>query len=561
MQNVKLCKRDPLVYDNEVISPEMRVLTIVDWLVGRQGVALERLKKYGLPSVALYDWIMECTKVAHEYLSNPANRDCNKPCEDWNIIAVIPTRGGSKGLPRKSLQTLEEKTLLHRAIKACKGIEHVKRIIVNTDCPEISKNALACGAEVPFLRPKELAGDHSSLDEAMMFFRYWLNLVEGQCYDFLATVSAVTPLLDPQELNIAMQRLSRKNTNSLQATVALPSCSLDYLHMDADGLLEPFCDMQQTEFASYGKQFGAFSLQCFRPYYQIQPWFRPHVFEVTPLPSRPLAHVLPAHQGIEIDYIWDLEACRSFLHKKRSVRFCRKEDLQMEPIDFVFDPVQHFPLCLVFLPHRDQCLEMDGTPVFSRVVAAARNAGIGSVALWGDAKEWGYEGKFGGCPHYGVDMESFPEDVRHAGGIASPEVAVALREQLSLRFEVPLLMLDGRAGMLQEASIRVAMAKAEACPGETVVSVSPPLVHPFYLKHILEDGTIDPVFDGDASRRQNLPLTYSRDGVLCFSPSETACGLRGVSIPQAEGWVLRDIFDGVRALVLAQHTDKQDSLQ
>jgi CMP-N-acetylneuraminic acid synthetase len=558
MKTAKLFECDPLSYDNEKMSPEERVLTVVDWLVDRKEQALSRLKNRGLPAVALWDWFMDCTKVAQDYYSNPLNRDCNKQSADWNIIAIIPARGGSKGVPGKSLRDLKGKTALQHAIETCRGIRHLKRIIVNTDSPEIAKHAEKFGAEVPYLRPKQLAGDDSSLEEAIMFSRYWLNLVEKQCYDVLVVVSAVTPLLDTQEINRALKRLIRRNVPSLQATVELPSCSLDYLYIDADGLLGPFCEEPPVKFKSYSAQCGAFSLHCFRPYYQIQPWFRPYVYELSPPPPAPLAHMLPVHQGLEIDELWDLDACRMLLHEDDSVCLCRQQDLQVTPGHF---PLRNkFPqetLCMIYLPSRNQCLEIGGLPSFLRVVNAARKANVGPVLLWGDDKEWECNGDLHGCVFLSIPSDQIPEDVRYAGGIARMDVAEMLREQPLLRRDFPLLILDGRAGMLQEASISAVMAKAKACPFDTIVSVSPSLVHPFYLKHVLEDGTLAPAIGGNASMRQNLPEVHSRDGVLCLSPSEKSSGQRGVYIPLFEGWVLRDVYDGARAFALARHSNKK----
>ena len=560
MQNKETYENDPLAYDRDLIPPETQVLSVVQFLAGKPQEATDNLKKINVPSVALWDLIMKCTEVAQNYYSNPANRDCNKPREDWNIIAVIPARGGSKGVPLKALRVLNGKTSLQIAIDACRRIKHVKRIIVNTDSPEIAEHARAYGAEVPYLRPKELAEDTSSLEEAVMFSRYWLNLIEEQCYDVFVVVSAVTPLLDPDEINEAMDRLARHKRPSCQVAAALASCSIEYLGIDDDGLLSSFCDMQPHRSASYASQFGAFSLHSLRPYYQIQPHFRPHISEVSPPPPHPLTHLLPANQGLEIDEMWDLDACRILLGDEGPVRRCRDEELRVTRSQAAGNEVSfRSPLCLVSLPPREQCLEVDGVAAIARVVGVAKKSGQENVILWGDADEWGGDGELFGCPFRALPSGVMPDDVRHLGGMARQETAAMLREQLSIPRDVPLLMLDGRAGLLREDSVRAVMAKAGACPGEAVVSVSPPLVHPFYLKNLKEDGSLVPAIEGDASMRQNLPKAYSRDGVLCFSPSGHTQGRRGVVITKAEGWVLRDIFDGVRALTLAQHTLESDA--
>lgn len=77
-----------------------------------------------------------------------------------NIIAIIPARGGSKGIKRKNLVTINNKPLIAYSIEQALGSKSINRVIVSTDDEEIKQVALAYKAEVPFLRPKELAEDH-----------------------------------------------------------------------------------------------------------------------------------------------------------------------------------------------------------------------------------------------------------------------------------------------------------------------------------------------------------------------------------------------------------------
>lgn len=75
------------------------------------------------------------------------------------IVAIIPARGGSKGLPGKNLRPLGGLPLLGHAIRCAQRCARVARIVVSTDDPEIAARAVALGAEVPFRRPPELATD------------------------------------------------------------------------------------------------------------------------------------------------------------------------------------------------------------------------------------------------------------------------------------------------------------------------------------------------------------------------------------------------------------------
>jgi CMP-N-acetylneuraminic acid synthetase len=75
------------------------------------------------------------------------------------LLALIPARGGSKGIPRKNIRTLFGKPLLQWSIDAALAASCVDHVVVSTDDPEIAEVAKAGGAEVPFLRPAELASD------------------------------------------------------------------------------------------------------------------------------------------------------------------------------------------------------------------------------------------------------------------------------------------------------------------------------------------------------------------------------------------------------------------
>ena len=78
-----------------------------------------------------------------------------------DFLAVIPARGGSKGVPRKNIKLLAGKPLIAYAIETALGSKLIDRVIVSTDDAEIAKTARRYGAEVPFMRPEELAQDDS----------------------------------------------------------------------------------------------------------------------------------------------------------------------------------------------------------------------------------------------------------------------------------------------------------------------------------------------------------------------------------------------------------------
>jgi hypothetical protein len=84
-----------------------------------------------------------------------------------SLLAIIPARGGSKGLPGKNIRPLGGKPLLAYSIEAALSCRHVDRVIVSTESQQIADIATRYGAEVPFLRTAELAGDKANLGQVV----------------------------------------------------------------------------------------------------------------------------------------------------------------------------------------------------------------------------------------------------------------------------------------------------------------------------------------------------------------------------------------------------------
>ena len=91
------------------------------------------------------------------------------------IIAFIPARSGSKGVPHKNIRKLGKLPLIAYSILLAKMIKEIDRIIVSTDSEEYALIAKEVGAEVPFIRPKNISGDKSTDFHAIKHCIYWLD--------------------------------------------------------------------------------------------------------------------------------------------------------------------------------------------------------------------------------------------------------------------------------------------------------------------------------------------------------------------------------------------------
>lgn len=126
--------------------------------------------------------------------------------EGKRILAIIPARRGSKGLPGKNIRPLAGKPLLAWPITAAKGSVYVDRIILSTDDAEFAEIGRRHGAEAPFLRPAELASDNSpSID----FLLHVIDTLEaaGDRYDYVVLLEPTSPLTRSSDVDAALERL------------------------------------------------------------------------------------------------------------------------------------------------------------------------------------------------------------------------------------------------------------------------------------------------------------------------------------------------------------------
>jgi len=123
------------------------------------------------------------------------------------ILALIPARGGSKGIPRKNIRLFAGFPLIAWSIAAAQQAACVSRIIVSTDDPEIAGVARECGAETPFLRPAELAQDHSTDLPVFKHALAFLKAAEGYRPQVVVQLRPTSPIRPPGMVDEAVRIL------------------------------------------------------------------------------------------------------------------------------------------------------------------------------------------------------------------------------------------------------------------------------------------------------------------------------------------------------------------
>ena len=135
------------------------------------------------------------------------------------ILAVIQARGGSKGIPKKNIYPLNGYPLISYSIVAALKSKYITNLVVSTDSEEIAEVSRDYGAEVPFMRPEELAGDkvfsvdslhHATLESEKHF---------KTKYDLVVELPCVSPLRDHEDVDKALEKLISSGADSVISVV------------------------------------------------------------------------------------------------------------------------------------------------------------------------------------------------------------------------------------------------------------------------------------------------------------------------------------------------------
>jgi CMP-N-acetylneuraminic acid synthetase len=141
----------------------------------------------------------------------------------FKILAVIPARGGSKGIPRKNLRKIAGTSLVGHAAKIARSLKWIDRVILSTDDAEIAAEGRKYGAEVPFMRPAELAGDMAgSVD---MWRHAWLESEAHfrEQFDISILLEPTSPLRRPEDITRTLEALIESGSDAVATFSRAPA--------------------------------------------------------------------------------------------------------------------------------------------------------------------------------------------------------------------------------------------------------------------------------------------------------------------------------------------------
>uniref|UniRef100_I2Q7L0 CMP-N-acetylneuraminic acid synthetase n=1 Tax=Desulfovibrio sp. U5L TaxID=596152 RepID=I2Q7L0_9BACT len=156
-----------------------------------------------------------------------------------DVIALIPARGGSKGIPQKNIRNLAGHPLLAYSIMAARLAASVGRTIVSTDSPEIAAVAKRYGGATPFLRPAAYATDTATDRDYMLHALNWLLESEGRVPEYWVLLRPTTPLREPAVIDRAVATLrTQPEATSLRSGHPCPESPYKWFERDENGYFQ-----------------------------------------------------------------------------------------------------------------------------------------------------------------------------------------------------------------------------------------------------------------------------------------------------------------------------------
>jgi CMP-N,N'-diacetyllegionaminic acid synthase len=136
-------------------------------------------------------------------------------------LAVIPARGGSKGLPRKNIRLLRGKPLLQYTAECALAARCLSQVILSTDDPEIAETGRSCGLEVPFQRPAELADDLTPMLSVVQHAVGWMEGL-GARFDAVCVLQPTSPFRRTGDIDACIDLLWVRSADSVITVLPVP---------------------------------------------------------------------------------------------------------------------------------------------------------------------------------------------------------------------------------------------------------------------------------------------------------------------------------------------------
>lgn len=231
--------------------------------------------------------------------------------KDKRILAIIPARGGSKGIPNKNIINLHNKPLIAYSILAAKASQYIDSIVVSTDSEQIKTVALDYGASVPFLRPAELASDTAKTIDCMLYTIRELAK-HGEHYDCVILLQPTQPLRKEGVIDSAISTLLDSKEDSLVSVTTVSEHPILMRTITKEGTLKSLLPISSTvrrqDFPAVYRVNGSIYVN------RINENFN----DTTSLNDNILPFFMDETSSIDIDSYADLKKAEELIHQTQS---------------------------------------------------------------------------------------------------------------------------------------------------------------------------------------------------------------------------------------------------
>ena len=225
------------------------------------------------------------------------------------MLAVIPARGGSKGIPNKNIVPLLDKPLINWTIEAARSSRYIDQLILSSDDERICAVAEAAGCDVPFLRPAELATDDAKTIDVVLDV---INRISG--FDLVVVLQPTSPLREASDIDNCLELLIAKGA----ATAVSVSEARDHpflvYSMAADSRLDAFLKIDPNVSMRRQDLPPAYSLNGAIYIAEIDWLIESRSFVST----ETLGYLMSRETSVDIDEPSDLERARIYLSHRRN---------------------------------------------------------------------------------------------------------------------------------------------------------------------------------------------------------------------------------------------------
>ncbi|WP_227762467.1 cytidylyltransferase domain-containing protein [Zhaonella formicivorans] len=228
----------------------------------------------------------------------------------YSILGIIPARAGSKGLPGKNIKPLLGKPLINYTIEEAKKSVVLDRLIVSTDSTEIALVAKNADAEVPFIRPSELATDGAKSMDVVQHAMRWIERYD-QKYDLVMVLQPTSPLRKAIDILNALNVLIKKNANAVVSVCETEHHPWWCNTLPENGSMEHFIrhdiiNTNRQELPIFFRLNGAIYLAKWDFLKTQGSWFGQSTF----------AYKMPRERSIDIDTELDFHICEIIMRKE-----------------------------------------------------------------------------------------------------------------------------------------------------------------------------------------------------------------------------------------------------